>query len=401
MQKDLEEFIRRLQTSLANDTFVKLTLGRYSGPDDGLQKLQARRVSTKKGDRLFVLFRYGTRDTTKNFSIEDGVSTVRSALSAGFRSGHLFTTANDLQLEIGKKGRTRLNVAKPTFTAAPTTTHDRQKHTLIDQNAFYLKALGITDDAGRVRDREQDKWRQINKFVEILGGLIDRSSLRDRPSLKAVDMGSGKGYLTFAAYDHLNGKFSKAISMTGVDTRRDLVELDNGIAAASGFDGLTFLVGSIIDYPIENVDILIALHACNTATDDAIYKGISSGADLIIVAPCCHQEVRPQIKSPAMLADVLKHGTLMERTAETLTDGLRSLLMERSGYSVKMIEFVGIEHTPKNNMLVATRNSEPSNVSGLQMQIDAIKREFGITHHRLETLLSCELGETHHAGLAS
>lgn len=384
---DVDKFIARLRESLGQGEFVKLTLGNYKGPEESLQKLQVRRVATKKGDRLFFVYRYATRDTTKNFGIDEGVQKIAVALEGGFRSGHLFTTANDMQLEIGKKGTSRLNIGKPTFKTAQTESHDRTKETFVDPNAFYLKPLGITDDAGRVRDREQDKWRQINKFVEIVSGLIDRSALRDRSDLSVIDMGSGKGYLTFAAYDHLSNKRGLNVTMTGVDTRRELIDLDNGIAAAAGLSGLKFAVGSIFDFPVDSVDVLIALHACNTATDDAIYKGIRAKAELIIVAPCCHQEIRPQIKAPAMLQDILKHGTLLERTSETLTDGIRSLLMEREGYSVKMIEFVGIEHTPKNNMLIGTLLPAGRDPDVFERQIQAIKQEFGIAHHRLEMLL--------------
>jgi hypothetical protein len=138
---------------------------------------------------------------------------------------------------------------------------------------------------------------------------------------------------------------------------------------------------------VSDADILIALHACNTATDDAIFKGISSNTGLIIVAPCCHQELRPQMRSPEIFKDILKHGVMLERVAETITDGLRSMLLERSGYSTKLFEFVPSEHTPKNNMLVGTRLSRPANPSDVDEKIIQIKDLYGITEQRLETLL--------------
>ncbi|MGB5015574.1 MAG: methyltransferase, partial [Pyrinomonadaceae bacterium] len=177
------------------------------------------------------------------------------------------------------------------------------------------------------------------------------------------------------------------VQIIGVDTKRELVDLCNGIAAASQFDGLNFVVGTIGEFDVGSVDILIALHACNTATDDAIYKGITANADLIVMAPCCHQEIRPQIKPPAMLRDVLKHGVMLERTAETITDGLRSLLLERSGYATKLFEFVSTEHTPKNNMLVGTRLKKPLDPKQFEDEIEAIKDHFGIREHHLEKIL--------------
>jgi len=245
MSENADKFLENLVESLAKQTFVKLTLGNYKGPDEHLQKMLVRLVSTKKGTRLYFLYRGDTRDTAKNFDFETGLALIGEALDNGFHSGHLFTTEHDYQLEIGKKGKSRLNVAKPTFTASPASAHDRDKKEQVDANSFYLKTLGITDDNGRVRDREQHKWRQINKFVEVLASLVDKSELRDRKKLKIVDMGSGKGYLTFAAYDYFKNTRNVDVQITGVDTKRELVDLGNGVRAASGFDGMKFVVGSI------------------------------------------------------------------------------------------------------------------------------------------------------------
>ncbi len=388
MIEKVDNFISELKRSLAEGTFVKLSLGNYKGSERHLQKILVRLVATKKGTRLYFLYRGDTRDTAKNYDFETGIQLVDEALENGFTSGHLFTTQEDLQLEIGRKGKARLNRAKPTFTTLPVLSHDREKLTQVDAGAFYLKALGITDDRGRVRDKQQDKWRQINKFVEVLANFVDKSSLKGKSSLSIVDMGSGKGYLTFAAYDFFRNVRGLAVQMTGVDTKSDLVELCSEVAGASGFDGLKFVVGSIADYEVRDVDILIALHACNTATDDALYKGITAEAALIVAAPCCHHEIRPQITPPAMFRDILKHGVMLERCAEIVTDGIRSLLLERSGYSTKLFEFVSTEHTPKNNMLVGTRLANPSPSEAFDREIVQIMEYYGITEHRLASLLA-------------
>jgi SAM-dependent methyltransferase len=390
MIENIETFVGELKRALNEGTFVKLTLGNYKGSDEHLQKILIRLVKTKKGTRLYFLYRSDTRDTAKNYDIETGIDHIAKAFDGDFFSGHLFTSEHDFQLEVGKKGRSRLNIAKPTFKAAPKLDHDREKTEVIDAGSFYLKALGITNDAGRVRDQQRDKWRQINKFVEVLASLVDKSELKDKTDLKIVDMGSGKGYLTFAAYDYFKNIRGVDVRITGVERKHDLVDHGNGVADASMFDGLKFVLGSIADYDVGDVDILIALHACNTATDDALYKGIIAKADLIVAAPCCHQEIRPQIKPPEMFRDVLKHGVMLERTAETVTDGLRSLLLERSGYSTKLFEFVSVEHTPKNNMLVATRLNSPPSPEKFDRQINEIKSTFGIGKHHLEDLLRSE-----------
>lgn len=387
MTENIDKFIDALAASLTNSTFVKLTLGNYKGTEEHLQKILVRLVSTKKGIRLFFLYRSETRDTAKNCDLKDGVNLINEAMHNGFKSGHLFTTANDYQLDIGKKDKSRLNIAKPTFTVVPPQEHNREKAAQIDLESSYLKTLGITDDNGRIRDKQQDKWRQINKFVEILASLVDKSELKDASKLRIVDMGSGKGYLTFAAYDYFKNTRNIDIRMTGVDAKRDLVDLCNGIATACQFDGLNFVIGSIGDYEIGDADILIALHACNTATDEALYKGITAKAGLIVAAPCCHQEIRPQIVAPEMFRDILKHGVMLERTAETITDGLRSLLLERSGYATKLFEFVPVEHTPKNNMLVGTRLKKPADPQQFDQQIAEIKSLHGIRTQRLESLI--------------
>lgn len=296
--ENIEKFVGEFARSLQAETFVKMTLGNYRGNDAHLQKLLVRLVETKRGVRLFFLFRQDTRDTAKNFDLEEGAAKIRESLGADFFSGHLFTLENDFQLDIGKRGKSRLNIAKPTFKTKPEIAHDRDKQTLVNQNSFYLKALGITTDKGEIRDKQQDKWRQINKFVETLGSLIDKSPLADRRALNIVDMGSGKGYLTFAAYDYFVNTRGIDANITGVDTKAELVSIDNDIAKACEFENLRFVHGWIGDYALEDVDVLIALHACNTATDDAIFKGIQAKANLIVVAPCCHQEIRPQMRAP-------------------------------------------------------------------------------------------------------
>jgi hypothetical protein len=388
MVENVGKFLDEFAAALAAGTFVKATLGNYKGGDEHLQKVLIRAIETKKGRRLFFLYRYDARDTAKNFAFDEALSEVARLLDGEFFSGHLFTTENDLQLDIGRNDRSRLNIAKPTFTSAPSVEHDRQKKLQIDPGAFYLRALGITTDRGEIREKQQDKWRQINKFVEVLASLIERSELKDRRELRIVDMGSGKGYLTFAAYDHFNNTRGIDASVVGVEARSDLVDLCNDIARSSEFDKLKFVNGTIGSYDVGNIDVLIALHACDTATDDAVHKGIKAGANLVMVAPCCHQEIRPQITPPAMFKDVLKHGLMLERTAEIVTDAMRALLLEREGYAVKMIEFVPVEHTPKNNLIVGTRLKKPRDTGTIEREIVEIKQFYGIRRHRLDTLLS-------------
>ena len=402
MNEEIENFVTEVGRSLAAGTFVKLTLSNYKGPEEHLQRISVRQIETKKGAKLAFQSRYSTRDIVKNFEFDEGVKKAVEYLKTGFRSGHLFTTENDIQLTIGKKS-TRLTKGKPSFSPKPETSHDRTKKYLVDPSVYYLKALGITTENGQVRSDQRDKWRQINKFVEVVEGLIVNSELKDKTDLRVVDMGSGKGYLTFALYDHLRqnhlrkrvgslqkparSKGETMIELIGVEQRKELVALCNDIAKASSFDGLKFVQGTIADFDPSEVDILIALHACDTATDDALYKGIMSNASIIVAAPCCHHQLKKQLRSPVMLAGVLKHPVMLERTAETITDGIRSLLLEARGYRTKMFEFVAAEHTPKNNLLVAIKRSEANNDRSKLYEVEKIMEEFGIDHQRLAELI--------------
>ena len=388
MSEAIEKFVDELGRSLASDRFVKLTLSNYKGPTAHLQKLLVRPVDTKKGRRLLFQYRYDTRDIAKNLEVTGAVAEVKTLLHSGFRSGHLFTISGDHQLTIGKKS-SRLIGGRPRFTIAPNASHDRKKTTVVDPSAYYLKAWGITNDDGKIRAQQQSKWRQINKYLEVLRDLFDNSPLADRRKLSIVDMGSGKGYLTFAAYDYFANVRGLAVAMTGVEIRRELVEFDNQVAKAGSQDGLRFVTGTIDELEITDIDILIALHACDTATDDALFKGIRAGASIIVAAPCCHKEVRRQIKAPEVLKDVLKHASMLEREAETITDGLRAMLLEKSGYATKVFEFVPTEHTPKNNMIVATL-AHPGALgpSNMQDRIERLKSFYGIEKQRLENLLA-------------
>ena len=382
-----DDFINALIESLEEDSFVKMTLGKYVGADQHLNKLMIRLIETKKGERMFFLYRYNTRDTAKNHSFDEGVRIVYNLVGEDFLTAHLFTTKNDFQIEYSKNGRSRFIKSKPTFKTKPSEQHNKEKQYQIDRHSFYLKALGVTDDSGTVKDRMSDKWKQINKFVEIIGGLFDSSLLKDKKEITIVDMGSGKGYLTFATYDYFNNLRGIKAKVVGVDLRDELVSLCNDVARAADFENLRFERGLIQDYNLEGVDILIALHACNTATDDAIFQGLKAKAGLIICAPCCHHELRPQMKSPDVLKGIMRHSIMLGREAIMATDGIRGLLLEQNGYTTKMFEFVATEHTPMNLMIVGTRHERDVDVESYSKQIDELKNFYSVKEQHLEKLL--------------
>jgi tRNA1(Val) A37 N6-methylase TrmN6 len=207
-------------------------------------------------------------------------------------------------------------------------------------------------------------------------------------TLKIVDMGSGKGYLTFALYDYLQNQLNLKVSVTGVELRAELVDLCNAIRTDCGFDNLTFVSKDINDFSSSEIDVIIALHACDTATDLAIYKGVKADAELIVCAPCCHKQVRKDMGSNSDFRAITKHGIFEERQAEILTDALRSLLMEREGYATKAFEFISNEHTRKNLMLVGRRLKKSSDTSKIDRDIKKLKDAFLIKKQELEDLLA-------------
>lgn len=232
-----------------------------------------------------------------------------------------------------------------------------------------------------------------------MAGLV-----KDLPSgepLTIADMGSGKGYLTFALYDYLTSTGFDPY-LTGVEYRADLVELCNKIARDSHFHHLAFAEGSIADFNAVGLHILIALHACDTATDDAIAKGITAGANLIVTAPCCHKQIRREMEAhieadgtAPELDFLLKYGTFKERQAEMVTDALRALILEYFGYSTKVFEFISDAHTPKNVMIVGKKISDaPVRNPAVLDKICAAKSFFGIRAHYLETLMGLDTVNT-------
>lgn len=370
--------------------FVKLSLGNYKGNEPNLKNIYLKRVLIKNEEKLSFTYRYKTRDIVKNYSPAEGLRMVDEFLNTGFKVATLFTTAFDLCYENIHDRKFVLRQSEPTNILVPLPDHDRTKKRLIPAEAKpYLTALKITDASGKVLVSAQDKYKQINHYIEILSPLI--KEIPQHETLKVVDMGSGKGYLTFALYDYLTNVLHLDAEVTGVEFRQDMVDLCNSISADSSFSKLKFVQGSIENYDSTGTHILIALHACDTATDDAVYKGITANADLIVVAPCCHKQVRRQMEASRKNNDVsflTKYGIFLERQAEMVTDGIRSLILEYFGYRTKVFEFISDAHTPKNVMIVGSKNPKAvTNDPEIKLKIEQAKSYFGIEYHHLEKKL--------------
>jgi SAM-dependent methyltransferase len=385
-----DEFVRHTIESLSDGTFARLVLSRSIDSADAPEKVIGRLIELKAGPHLSLTFRYPTRDTTKNVPLDQATIWAKQQIGVQFHSALLNTTKRDWQLFVDDSGAAKLVVHKPSKAKAPSREHDRARKAILDDSARdWLLGLGILNERGNVRPAMADKHTQINRYLEIFTHLAKDCGWLERRNISPIiaDMGCGKGYLTFALWHLFARVWKRPVKVIGVELREELVASTNELARKIGAEGLDFVAGTIENTELPEVDALIALHACNTATDDAIRRGVETGAQLIVVAPCCHKEVRPQLGQPAPLAAVLEHGIMAERMAEWATDGLRALFLEWAGYQTKMIEFVSSEHTPKNLMIAAVRNGEPFVSTTARARVEQFKEFFGIRHHALDEWL--------------
>lgn len=384
----LHQFLDIFRTACAAGHFLKCTLGKpTAAAPDGLKNIYLRPVTLKAGPRIAFTYRYQTRDEVKNFTAEEAARQLEMLLGAQFLNADLFSAETDASLAFSKNGKATLSTKKPVNTSAPDTRHDRVKPRLLDPSAPWLHTLGITNKQGQVLPTAQDKWKQINKYLEIIQSLLRTHPLPT--DARIADMGSGKGYLTFALYDFMTNHLGMKPQVTGIELRQNLVDFCNKTAREANFEGLLFVAQDIAEYQPEHLDMLIALHACDTATDLALATGIHARAGIVVAAPCCHKQVRRDMATQNELAPVLRHGILEERQAEIVTDGIRALLLEARGYKTNVFEFVSTEHTAKNVMITAIAGS--GKAGGQQAaaleKVAALKTGFGIREHYLERLL--------------
>lgn len=386
MSDIIDNFYKQIADSFEAATLVKMTLAKPRSKSAELKNIYIRPVEIKKGVMLSFTYRYQTKDKVKNFALKEAIKIIKEQLGSPFMKLHLFTIEEDFELSINKKGKGFLRSSSPRFTKAEMQQHDHQKKGWVNSDALYLHRLEIADENGKVRPTKNDKFKQINKYIEITDSLINQIKGKDKLSI--VDMGAGKGYLTFALYDYLKNFKKRNVDVLGVEMRKDLVDFCNQVSEESKFEGLAFAEGNIVDYNLPQTDVLIALHACDTATDDAIFKGIQADASLIVCAPCCHKQIRRQITAKAEDIPFLKYGILMERQAEMITDTIRALILELQGYESKVFEFISSEHTGKNLMIAAVKSTKEIDEKNIQGKIDGLKKQYGIDFHYLEKLIN-------------
>jgi Methyltransferase domain len=350
---DVDDLVERL---VGESALTGATLSRPRTVDPGgPRRITVEPVTLREGDRWRVRRHYERRATDENVDGPALVAFLGHAIGSVYRQALLHASDADWQVLAGG-GAPRILRRPPTRPRA-TGLHDRQKRHLLPEGepVPFLVELGVQTADGRVRSQRRAKFRQVNRFVELVDDVVPE--LPDGP-LRIVDFGSGRAYLTFALHDLLVRRHGRDVDLLGLDVKADVVAACDVLARRINAKGLRFEVGDIADADLNGVDLVVSLHACDTATDAALDRAVRGGARVILAVPCCQHELLGQLDND-VLRPLLRYGTLRERFVAEVTDAARARLLELAGYDVQVVEFVALEHTPKNVLLRATRTERP------------------------------------------
>lgn len=317
-------------------------------------KVQIKPVELKKVLHYQFAYYYSNKVVHKNASAVEAITLLEELFEQTFRQGIICTSEADYQILISKKFKVSILTKSPSKSEVDLS-HNRKKQYVLEegQPIPFLVELGIMNEEGKVLARKYDKFRQINRFLEMVEDVLP--SLPEDSPLTIVDFGCGKSYLTFALYHYLAVQERRMLNVVGLDLKADVIEHCNLLASKLEYNNLKFLVGDIADYnELEKVDMVVTLHACDTATDAALEKAVRWDASVILSVPCCQHEVFNQVKSP-LLDPLLSHGILKERFSALATDGVRAKLLDLMGYRTQLLEFIDMEHTPKNILIRAVK----------------------------------------------
>ena len=392
---DMTQFAALVQKHLLEGSFHKLSLGK-PGPEAALPLASSGRpVELKSGLHLALTLKSSRNETIKNLPAESCAAFLAPYLGSVFRQADLFTSQGSWHLLFNKRAEPKLLLKNLVTTKAPDKSHDKSKTKRLDLGLKpWPLALGLIDSQGRPVASMKDKIHQVEKFLELVEHQLKKEfseTQQPQTPLRIMDLGAGRGYLSFALYQWLTLGKGWKVELEAVEVQEHLVVQGNATAKASGFTGLKFIQSRIDQVLPGPRDMVIALHACDTATDDALALGVRSGARWLFAAPCCHQELRAQMHGRGGLGSILNHGILLERQAEILTEGLRALVLEGRGYETKVIEFVPAEHTGKNLLIIGRLKPLPLTPElDTTQAIKSILGSFGIQRIYLQSLLELE-----------
>lgn len=349
--------IEMLLKNTLNEQFIQAVI---SNPrtKEGILKIKVRPVEIR-GVRMIQCESFTkTQVFHENLEIQEAVQRMDHAMGE-FRQMQLSSGEMDYTVLVSKKGKVTIQKRKVEGRTAACSdiSHNRRKRYILEEGipVPFLQDLGVMTQEGKIVRTKFDKFRQINRFLEFIEDILPQ--LNKKQEVTILDFGCGKSYLTFAMYYYLHVLKHYDIRIIGLDLKADVIRHCSALAEKYGYKKLTFLEGDIADYDgVDTVDMVVTLHACDTATDYALAKAISWGAKVILSVPCCQHELNGQMKNE-ILAPVMRYGLLKERFAALVTDGLRAEYLEHAGYHVQVLEFIDMEHTPKNILLRAVKQT--------------------------------------------
>ncbi len=397
MAEPLDAALGRVRELLLDEEQLvrAVAAGKQRGAQPRWRRVELRYVDLKAGRHLQVTSFDATQAFTANHRGEDAGRAVDELLAEPFGNWHVHTAEEHLQVRVTKKREAMVHVARTggaSDAPAPAHEHDRKKARLLAEDDPVLRALGIADEQGRVKPSRQAKYRQVEEFLRALGASIDdatgagalRVPTEDEP-LQVVDLGCGNAYLTFAAHRYLSHVRGLPTRVVGIDVKEQSMDHNTSVAEALGIgDQATFLQAPIGEVALASLparpDVVLALHACDTATDDALAQGVRWETPLVLAAPCCHHDVAAQLRSqpaPAPYSVLVRDGILRERFADTLTDALRAATLRLEGYRVDVVEFVESRHTPRNTLLRAVRTGA-GRTPAARDELEELTRSWGV-----------------------
>jgi SAM-dependent methyltransferase len=385
MAEPLLRVLSRMRALILDDQVLvrAVASGRQRGRQGRWKRVELRYVDLKAGRHLQVTAYDETQAHTSNHAAGDEArDAVDALLDEPFANWHVETTTEQHQVRVTKKLEAMLHTTARVSTGeeAVDRSHDKAKERLLAEDDPVLVALGISSKDGRIKPSRQAKYRQVEEFLRLLDAsvtdAIDAGNLR-RPTqeepLRIVDLGCGNAYLTFAAHRFLSSVRGLPVHLTGVDVKQQSSDHNSAVAAELGIDA-SFVVGSIAAAQLpEPPEVVLALHACDTATDEALARAVEWEAPLVLAAPCCHHDIAAQLRrnpTPTPYSLLTRHGILRERFADTLTDALRASILRLLGYRVDVVEFVGSQHTPRNTLLRAVRTGGKVKGGGVRKEYD-------------------------------
>ena len=393
MAVPLTDALTHVRTALLDDAQLvrAVAAGRRRAQDLSWRRVEIRYVDLKAGRHLQVTTYDDTQAHTHNHVLgPPAAEAVDQLLAMPFANWHIDTTESTIQMRVTKKGDALLHSQSAENDRELTYRHDRAKQRVVDPGEPWLHAIGISDHHGHVKPSRHRKYRQVEEFVRLLAPAVEdalgagriRHPTAEEP-LRVIDLGCGNAYLTFAAYRYLSTALGLPVVMIGVDQNQQSRDRNAALVEELGWDGgVSFQVATIDSVQVmETPDVVLALHVCDTATDDALARAVRWHASLILAAPCCHHDLQTQLQrsqTPGPYGLLTRHGIVRERFADVLTDGLRASLLRLVGYRVEVMQFVGSQHTPRNTLIRAVRtNAAPT--QQLRDEYVQLTKAWGVT----------------------